>query len=197
MEIEVRILDVDIHEIRRKIFEYNGVLVKKENQINKLFDFDDDRLLRNNGYARIRIIKDLISDKNFYYMTSKRKLSKSSDKYKVMDEQEVLIDSWEIGENIFKSLGLSMKNEIKKYRESYKINDVLIEIDINDKSFYPNPYVEIEGESINEIEEVVNILGYSMEDTTSKSIFELKILIKIKLIMNKYFYIIIECRMII
>ncbi len=44
MEIEVRILDVDIHEIRRKIFEYNGVLVKKENQINKLFDFDDDRL---------------------------------------------------------------------------------------------------------------------------------------------------------
>ena len=66
-----------------------------------------------------------------------------------------------------------MKNEIKKYRESYKINDVLIEIDINDKSFYPNPYVEIEGESINEIEEVVNILGYSMEDTTSKSIFEL------------------------
>ncbi|AID44299.1 adenylate cyclase [Candidatus Arthromitus sp. SFB-mouse-Japan] len=173
MEIEVRILDVDIHEIRRKIFEYNGVLVKKENQINKLFDFDDDRLLRNNGYARIRIIKDLISDKNFYYMTSKRKLSKSSDKYKVMDEQEVLIDSWEIGENIFKSLGLSMKNEIKKYRESYKINDVLIEIDINDKSFYPNPYVEIEGESINEIEEVVNILGYSMEDTTSKSIFEL------------------------
>ncbi|EIA24401.1 adenylate cyclase, partial [Candidatus Arthromitus sp. SFB-2] len=37
----------------------------------------------------------------------------------------------------------------------------------------PNPYVEIEGESINEIEEVVNILGYSMEDTTSKSIFEL------------------------
>ena len=156
MEIEVRILDVDIHEIRRKIFEYNGVLVKKENQINKLFDFDDDRLLRNNGYARIRIIKDLISDKNFYYMTSKRKLLRLL-----------------IGENIFKSLGLSMKNEIKKYRESYKINDVLIEIDINDKSFYPNPYVEIEGESINEIEEVVNILGYSMEDTTSKSIFEL------------------------
>ena len=116
MEIEVRILDVDIHEIRRKIFEYNGVLVKKENQINKLFDFDDDRLLRNNGYARIRIIKDLISDKNFYYMTSKRTLSKSSDKYKVMDEQEVLIDSWEIGENIFKSLGLK-NDEITKKRE--------------------------------------------------------------------------------
>lgn len=173
MEIEVRILDVDTNEIRRKISENNGILVKKEHQINKLFDFNDDRLLRNKGYARIRIIEDLISGKDFYYMTTKKKLSKSGDKYKVMDEQEVLIDSWEVGENIFKSLGLSMKNEIKRYRESYKINDVLIEIDINDKNFYPNPYVEIEGNSSQEIEEVVKILGYQMEDTTSKSIFEL------------------------
>lgn len=173
LEIEVKILDIDICDIRRKILKNNGVLVKKENQINKLFDFQDDRLLKNNGYARIRIIEDMILGKDFYYMATKIRLSKDNDIYKIMDEQEVLIDSSEIGENIFKVLGLSLKNEIKKYRESYKINNVLIEIDINDKDFYPNPYMEIEGENISEIEEVVKNLGYSMEDTTSKSIFEL------------------------
>ncbi|WP_044035489.1 class IV adenylate cyclase [Candidatus Arthromitus sp. SFB-rat-Yit] len=173
MEIEVKILDIDICDIRKKILENNGVLVKKENQINKLFDFLDNRLLKNNGYARIRIIEDMITGNDFYYMATKIKLSKDDDAYKVMDEQEVVINSSEIGENIFKVLGLSLKNEIKKYRESYKIDNVLIEIDINDKDFYPNPYIEIEGDNISEIEEVVKNLGYRMEDTTSKSIFEI------------------------
>ena len=62
---------------------------------------------------------------------------------------------------------------INRYRESYKIFDVLVEIDVNDKRFYPNPYIEIEGNCTKNIEKVVNILGYSMEDTTSKSIFDI------------------------
>lgn len=173
MEIEVRILDIDIERIREKIIKNNGVLVKKENQINRLFDFEDGRLLESKGYARIRVIEDLIKGEDVFYMTTKKKLSRDNDKYKIMDEQEIQISDASIGENIFKSLGLIMTNEIKKYRESYKIKNVLVEIDVNDKSFYPNPYIEIEGEDQKEIEEVVNLLGYTMDDTTSKSIFDI------------------------
>ena len=173
MEIEVRILDIDIEDIRKKLFENNAVLVKKENQINKLFDFEDGRLLNSKGYARIRIIEDLISNESSFYMTVKKKISSNNDKYKIMDEKEIKISDSFVGEEIFKSLGLRMTCLINRYRESYKIFDVLVEIDVNDKSFYPNPYIEIEGNCTKNIEKVVNILGYSMEDTTSKSIFDI------------------------
>lgn len=173
MEIEVRILDVNLESIREKILNNRGVLVKKENQINKLFDFSDRKLLNEGGYARIRIIQDLISNENKFYMTVKKRISCEQDKYKVMDEKEIEISDGKIGEEIFKSLYLHETTVINKYRESYKILNTLVEIDINDKDFYPNPYIEIEGEDKEEIEKVVNLLGYKMEDATSKSIFDI------------------------
>lgn len=173
MEIEVRILDIDIDEMRDKLLKNRAVLVKKENQVNKLFDFEDNRLLKSNAYARIRIIKDLILNKDFFYMTFKRRIDDENINYKIMDEQEIKISDAIVGEKIFKSLGLNLTCEVNKYRESYKIFDVLVEIDVNDRNFYPNPYVEIEGNSIEEINKVVEVLGYKIEDVTSKSIFEI------------------------
>ena len=58
-------------------------------------------------------------------------------------------------------------------RESYRYKNTLIEIDINDPSFCPFPYVEIETSSEEELNEVLNLLGYSMKDTTSKTIYDI------------------------
>jgi adenylate cyclase class 2 len=49
----------------------------------------------------------------------------------------------------------------------------LVEIDVNDKEFVPFPYLEVESPSEEELEEVVKLLGYSMEDTSSLSIHEI------------------------
>ena len=62
---------------------------------------------------------------------------------------------------------------ISKYRESYKLNDSLIEIDINDKSFCPFPYLEIETSSEEKLEQILKLLGYTLADTTSKTIYEI------------------------
>ena len=104
-------------------------------------------------------------------MTTKKLLSQ--EKYKVMEENETEILDAEAGENIFKSLGLELVQSIKKYRESYKYKNTLIEIDINDKSFCPFPYIEIETNDDNELEEIVTLLGYTIEQTTSKTIYEI------------------------
>ncbi len=173
METEVRILDIDIDKIRKKLNDNGARLVKKENQINKLFDFEDGKLLNENGYARIRIVEDLISNKITSYMTVKKTISDCNSKYKVMEENEIEISDAYLGEEIFKSIGLKANYVIHRYRESYEICDTLVEIDINDKSFYPKPYIEIEGDCEKKIERVVNILGYTMSDTTSKSIFDI------------------------
>jgi adenylate cyclase class 2 len=170
-EIETRILDIDVEEIRRKMLALNATKVKMENQINRIYDFEDGRLLNSKGYARIRTIEDMINNKIVHYITTKKLISQ--EKYKIMEEHETVIESSVEGENIFKALGLGLVHSINKYRESYQYKNTLVEIDINDKSFCPFPYIEIETAHEDELQEVVLLLGYKMEDTTSKTIYEI------------------------
>ncbi|MDO4534358.1 MAG: CYTH domain-containing protein [Clostridium perfringens] len=170
-ELETKIVDIDLDSLRKRLKELNFENVKKENQTNNIFDFKDGRLLKNKGYARIRTVDDLINNKTVYFITTKKMLSQ--DTFKVMEENETIIEDGIIGENIFKSLGLQLVKSIKKYRESYKYKNTLIEIDINDPSFCPFPYIEIETSSEEELKEVLDLLGYSLKDTTSKTIYEI------------------------
>ncbi|MEG0771873.1 CYTH domain-containing protein [Clostridium sp.] len=170
-EMETRIIKIDVDLMRKKLEAIDAVKVKEEHQINNIFDFPDRRLLNKKGYARIRTVDDTIHDCKVNYMTTKKLLSQ--DKYKVMEENETIIENPEQGALIFASLGLELVESIKKYRESYKYKNSLVEIDINDKSFCPFPYIEIESNNEDEIREIVTLLGYTMEDTTSKTIYEI------------------------
>lgn len=170
-ELETRILDIEVETIRAKLISLKADKVKMENQINKIYDFPDKRLLNKKGYARIRIIEDMLNNKTINYITTKEMINQ--DKYKVMNEHETIIESSFEGEEIFKALGLELIQTIKKYRESYRYKNTLIEIDINDKSFCPFPYIEIETAYEEELKEVVLLLGYKLEDTTSKTIYEI------------------------
>ncbi|HBJ2611035.1 TPA: CYTH domain-containing protein [Clostridium botulinum] len=170
-EIETRIIKIDIEEIRKKLLDLGAIKVKEESQINNIYDFSDKKLLKNKGYARIRYIKDIIKNEEHYYMTVKKLISQ--EKYKVMEENETEILDFKEGEHIFKALGLELIESISKFRESYKYKETLVEIDINDKSFCPFPYIELESNNEEELEELVELLGYSMNDTTSKTIYEI------------------------
>lgn len=170
-EIETRIIKINVEKIRKKMNDINAVKVKQENQVNNLYDFENNILLNKKGYARIRIIEDLLNNTTEYYMTTKKMISQ--EKYKIMEEHEIEISDCIEGDKLFKSLGLKLIGSIKKYRESYKYKNTLIEIDINDKDFCPFPYIELEGFNEHEIEEIVSLLGYTMEDTTSKTIYDI------------------------
>lgn len=170
-ELETRILDIDVDFIRLKMIQIGAHKVKAENQINNIFDFHDRRLLSKKGYARVRIVDDLLEKKQVCYMTTKEMLSQ--DRFKVMEEHEIVVDSSKEAENIFKALGLELVQAVKKYRESYKFKNTLVEIDINDESFCPFPYIEIETIYEEELEEVIKLLGYTMSDTVSKTIYEI------------------------
>lgn len=170
-ELETRIIDIDINNIRKILTEINALKIKEENQINNIYDFCDKRLIKNKGYARIREIEDIMHNTTRCYMTTKKLLSQ--DKFKVMEENEVEINNSNQGKNIFKSLGLELVQSIKKYRESYRYKNTLVEIDINEQSFCPFPYIEIETSNEDELKEIVNLLGYTLKDTTSKTIYEI------------------------
>ncbi|OOM73464.1 CYTH domain protein [Clostridium puniceum] len=170
-ELETRIIDIDVEAIRNILLANGAKKVKTENQINDIYDFEDGRLLAKKGYARIRTVNDMLNNKVIYFMTTKKMLSQ--ERFKVMEENETIIDNKQMGEGIFKSLGLVLKESNKKYRESYKLHDCLIEIDINDKSFCPFPYLEIETTSEENLDKIVKLLGYTLEDTTSQTIYDI------------------------
>ena len=170
-EFETRIMDIDIKKIREICKSVSAINVKKENQVNDIYDFADRRLLNKKGYARIRTVEDLINNKTVYFMTTKKMISQ--DIFKIMEENETIIEDGEMGAKIFESLGLELQESIKKYRESYKYKNSLIEIDINDENFCPFPYIEIETTSEKELSEIVSLIGYKIEDTTSKTIYQI------------------------
>lgn len=170
-ELETRIIDIDVDNIRKILLENNAQKIKSEDQINDIYDFEDGRLLAQKGYARIRTVNDLLLNKTIVFMTTKKMISQ--ERFKIMEENETIIDDKTMGEGIFKSLGLIKKESIKKYRESYRLFNSLIEIDINDKSFCPFPYLEIETSSEEELQKIVTILGYTLEDTTSATIYDI------------------------
>lgn len=170
-ELETRIVDIDVEAIRKKLTSLNAKKVKEEYQINDIYDFSDRRLLDSKGYARIRTVDDRLNNKEVIYMTTKKMLSQGT--FKVMEENETIVLDKEMAKRIFLSLGLVLQESIKKYRESYSLNGSLIEIDINDKSFCPFPYLEIETSSEEKLQEILDVLGYTINDTTSKTIYEL------------------------
>lgn len=170
-ELETRIIKIDVAEIRKILLANNAEKIKEENQTNDIYDFEDGRLLAQKGYARIRTVNNLLNNKTTYYMTTKKLLSQGT--FKEMEENETIIEDKTAGEGIFLSLGLKLKQSINKYRESYKLKEGLVEIDINDITFCPFPYIEIETDSKENLEKIVKLLGYSMDDTTSKTIYEL------------------------
>lgn len=170
-ELETRITKIDVDNIRKVLKDYGCKKVKEENQINDIYDFEDGRLLATKGYARIRTVTDLLNNKEVIYMTTKKMLSQG--KFKEMEENEVVVDDKKMAEGIFKALGLQLHQSIKKYRESYAIDNGLVEIDINDPTFCPFPYIEIETDSEESLERILKVLNYTIEDTTSKTIYEL------------------------
>lgn len=172
MEIEVKILDINLDNLKNNLKALNAKKIKNELQNNYIYDFTNKSLINSGGYARIRVVKNLEDNKSKVYMTVKKLVSKEI--YKKMNEYESLIESREVGENIFKALGLVIQDTITKTRESYKVKNSLVEIDINEKEFIPFPYIEIESPTEKELEEVVKLLGFTMEDTTTKSIYEIK-----------------------
>lgn len=111
-ELETRIIDIDVDNIRKLLLENNAQKVKSEDQINDIYDFEDGRLLAQKGYARIRTVNDLLLNKTIVFMTTKKMISQ--ERFKIMEENETIIDDKTMGEGIFKSLGLIKKESIKK-----------------------------------------------------------------------------------
>lgn len=168
-ELEVKVFNIDIENVKNSIIKSGGKLVKRENQSNYYYN-----LPKNNetGYIRIRTVDDLINKNVKYILCIKKILSQA--KCRISDEHEFEIKDFNECRDFLRALGLEFHSKEDKYRESYEYMETLIEFDIWDKRVFPDPYMEIEAENEKQIYNVLSALDIPEYKATSKSLTEVK-----------------------
>ena len=144
-------------------------LFEKENRLeilNKKELIDFLKKFHNNSKKWIRLRK---TNKKTT-LTVKHILEDNGTNIQQMMETEMVVPSMEVANDFLKALGFSYKSYQEKRRISYILNKHQIDIDT-----WPGlpTYMEIEGESEEDIQAILNLLGYSMKDTVSCTVDEI------------------------
>ena len=160
-EIEVKILEINVEEVERKLKKLGVVKVFDGELVNIYFDFPDKRLEREGKVIRLRKKYDKV------ILTFKKFITQ--EEAKVMDENELEVPDLGLMIEIFKEIGLLPLYKFKKHRKTYELNQIHFEIDK-----YPDipAFLEIEAPDLKTVYAMVSKLGFSKEKVNSYSIKE-------------------------
>jgi len=159
-EIEVKILDINPEDIRKKLLDAGAKRTFHGELIAKVFDFPDLRMKNADGHLRLRKIGDKTE------LTYKEAVK--SEKFKKRIETEVIVSDFDTAEKILRKIGLRETRSYRKTRESYQLGNISFDIDIYPEETGIPPLVEIESTEEG-IKEGVKLLGFQTKDTTTVS----------------------------
>ena len=153
-EYEVRVLEIDREELIKKLDDLADF---QWDEVHKRYVYDfipkvENKWirLRTNGKKTTLTIKNIVSSE-----------------IDGTQELEIEVDSFDRCNLILKELGYEAKGYQENRRRQYVLNGV--EIDIDDWPMIPT-YLEIEGPSEEAVYNVLEVLGYSSEDSTSRDV---------------------------
>lgn len=175
--------EVAISKIKSLFFEIDNLLNEDEkyelkNIIGYKYLCD---IINLNNFINILNIDNLINFIKRFQINPKKwiRLRKTGDKVTLavkhvladndsslqqMLETEIEVSSFEDANDLLEQLGFVFKSYQEKKRITYNLNEHEIEIDT-----WPEipTYIEIEGQSEEDLEAILKVLGYSMKDTVS------------------------------
>ena len=152
IEIEERILDVEVNNIIKKLEELNATKIGEWNQKRYVYDFNPKR---ENEWIRLRTNGEEIT------LTYKNIESNNINGTK---ELEVEVSDFDKTNELLNILGYIPKAYQENKRIRYILNDV--EIDIDSWPLIPS-YIEIEGKSIEEIKKIEDLLQVDKDKVTT------------------------------
>ena len=160
IEYEIRVLEINVEEIKNKLCELNAILVEDVFQKRYVYDFNPVEpnkwiRLRTNGTTSTLTIKNL-----------------ESSKIDGTKEMEIIVDDFDTANEILNELGYKPRGIQENKRIKYDLNGV--EVDIDTWPGIPT-YLEIEGKSEQEVYDTLELLGLTKENATSldvQSIYE-------------------------
>lgn len=172
-ELEVKVLNIDLEEMESKLKSVGAILLDKELQVNTLID-SKEKFIQNelDSYLRIRETKSLLTKDVKFTLTMKKNINRKGIRENI--ETNIDISNREAMLDILKSLGYYVLQEGFKERTSYVLNNIRFDLDKWDDLTYAEPYMEIEVNDENELEDIIKLLGISKENISTKSIVELR-----------------------
>ncbi len=152
IEYEVRVLEIDVNDIKNKLTELGAVLIEDVFQRRYLYDFnpvDPDKWirLRTNGTITTLTIKDV-----------------RSSKIDGTHELEIVVDDFDKTNEILNELGYRARGIQENKRIKYDLLGV--EVDIDTWPRIPT-YLEIEGKNKEEVYHVLELLEIPKEKAIS------------------------------
>jgi adenylate cyclase class 2 len=172
-EIEIKVLNIDLDDMERKLKELGAKLISKEYQKNIILDSKDRYIERElNSYLRIRETKNLLTNETIINLTLKKNVSRDGARKNI--EITTRIDNIGSMISILKDLKYEIMEEGYKERRSYLYEKIRFDLDKWDKETYPFPYMEIEVEKEEDLNKAIYLLNINRNNITTKSIMELK-----------------------
>ena len=180
-EIDQLLSDTDILFLKNKfninnlseIFTIPETSIEKILKDKKLLDFIDKYKMSTKKWIRLRktIEKNANGEqKQTTSLTIKHILKNDSSGIQQMKETEILVNSLEETNELLENLGFSYRSYQEKKRIKYILNEHEIDIDTWPK--LPT-YFEVEGKDKKDLENLLNLLGYSFEEAISCTVDEI------------------------
>jgi adenylate cyclase class 2 len=152
IEIETRFLEIDKAALISKLKEL-GAVDKGEIMMNDIIFYDQDlKWQKENKIVRLR------KKGNITTLTFKENKEQTVDSAK---ETEFIVSSLEDAKFFLSAVGLRMYRTVEKYRHNFLLDGVTVDIDTWPK--IPT-YVELEGESVQALENMAQKLGLVWEN---------------------------------
>lgn len=154
-EVEVKILDINVEEIKKKLLELGAKKIFDGKIHYKTFDFSDNFLRNKRQHLRVRKMGDKVE-------VTHKGTPEQVDGFKIRREIETHVEDFDAMCEIFEKLGMSRVYEAEKLRQTYKLENAKIEFDT-----YPGikTYLEIETSDEKELMKTVQALGFTMDQT--------------------------------
>ncbi len=172
-ELEVKVLNMDLNIVEEKIVKLGGKKLSEEFQINTLVD-SYERPIKSylDAYLRIRQTKDVLNNNESITLTLKKNIKNNDLRENI--ELNTEISDKDTMLQILKDLGFDKIEVGHKERISYVLEGARIDLDIWDEKTYPYPYMEIEVENKEALDNIIRILEIPLENISKKSIVELR-----------------------
>lgn len=173
VEIEVKVLNVNLGEMEEKLQALGAKLVSEEYQVNTIIDRKDGFIEKElDSYLRIRETRDLLNKNTTTTLTMKKNIGSKKSRKNIEISTE--ISNKEAMLKILSSLEYDVVKEGYKNRKTYIYDNIRFDLDKWDKDTYPYEYMEIEVKREEDLDRAVKLLNIDKEQISTKSIMELR-----------------------
>ncbi len=163
-EIERKIFDIDPQEVTRKLLDLGAKKTFSGLVRVRYLDTVDAKIRNRGDLLRVRQFEDAHTE--VVYKTNKR----IEEGCKIYDEYTLKSESFEDATELFENLGFAVCCTYEKNRTIFKLKNAEVVIDRYPKM---DPFIEIEAGDAKTIDEILNRLGLTENESSYETINEL------------------------